>query len=124
MLSVSERMAEAKKAKAALAAEREAKRIEQRHKKQFQVRQKSYSGNSMILGEINMQRDTWAHSAAEVRLSDDEVLTVELHYQLHLYNFWKHNAVWSRFQLDLLVETCARAVAAALSAISNDACTA
>ena len=97
-------MAEAKKAKAALEAEREAKRIEREHKKKFQSRQKSYSGNSMILSEINMQRDTWAHPKVDERLSADEVLTVELHYQLHLYNFWKHNDAWSRFHLDLLIE--------------------
>ena len=104
MLSVSERMAKQREAKAALAAEREAKRIERQHKNKYQARQKSYSGNSMILGEINMQRDTWAHSKVDERLSADEMLTVELHYQLHLYNFWKHNAVWSRFHLDLLIE--------------------
>ena len=97
-------MAEAKKAKAALAAEREAKRIERQHKKKFQARQKSYTGISTVFGEINMQRDTWEHPAVTVRLSEDEALTVALHYQLHLYNFWKHNAVWSRFHLDLLIE--------------------
>ena len=104
MLSVSERMAKQREAKAALAAEREAKRIERQHKNKYQARQKSYSGNSMILGEINMQRDTWAHPKVDERLSADEMLTVELHYQLHLYNFWKHNDAWSRFHLDLLIE--------------------
>ena len=51
MLSASERMAKQREAKAALEAEREAKRIEREHKKKFQSRQKSYSGNSMILSE-------------------------------------------------------------------------
>ena len=83
MLSASERMAKQREAKAALEAEREAKRIEREHKKKFQSRQKSYSGNSMILSEINMQRDTWAHFKVEERLSADEVLTVARHYQIH-----------------------------------------
>ena len=74
MLSASERLAEAKKAKAALAAEREAKRIERQHKKRYQARSKAYVGSSIVLSEINMQKDTWAHPKVEERLSADEVL--------------------------------------------------
>ena len=104
MLSASERLAKQKEAKAALAAEREAKRIEREHKKRYQARSKAYVGSSIVLSEINMQKDTWGLPDVEKRLSEEEVLTVELHYQLHLYNFWKHNDVWSRFHLDLLIE--------------------